>query len=534
MKSIKQIISFRTFSRVIKIILILLALFLFLALIIPLLFQKNLANYLEAKMNKTLKGHHVTITSAHFQILGPSLTLNDLIIKRDEFPDPAIAHIKKIRGSIDWRALLSLKLVADILIENPKMHINLLQVQQEKKRETKVTDESWQKSLKAIYFLDINSFRVKDGDIIYIDTPKEEPLHVEHLNITANDIDKEGTPEKKYPSQFQVDGVIFNKGNATIYGDADFLKEPYAGMITRFKLTDIPLDRFKSILKRRNIEISGNQGSLSAHGEVQYDPKIKSVHIENLTIKDINLDYIYSPGSQGSKIAKKEQKEITKAAKKAVEKPEAISIKLDHLKMINSEFGYSDKSRTPGYRVFISHFDLDAKNLSNKASEGISNFNLNGLFMGSGKTFAKGLFRPRKAGSDFDLKMEIKQAKLVSLNEVLKAYQKVDVSKGLFSLYIDLKLKDQQISGYIRPFFENVDVYDPEKDANKNLFKQLYEMLIGTVAELLENRYEAVATTVEIEGLVDNPQTSTLQIILGLLKNAFIKSLLPGPDKPKS
>jgi hypothetical protein len=39
-----------------------------------------------------------------------------------------------------------------------------------------------------------------------------------------------------------------------------------------------------------------------------------------------------------------------------------------------------------------------------------------------------------------------------------------------------------------------------------------------------------VATRVELSGRLDNPNTSTLAAVTGLVQNAFFKAILPGFD----
>jgi hypothetical protein len=57
-------------------------------------------------------------------------------------------------------------------------------------------------------------------------------------------------------------------------------------------------------------------------------------------------------------------------------------------------------------------------------------------------------------------------------------------------------------------------------------------MMIGGVAMLLENRSrQEVATKAIITGSVENPETSTWQIIVELIKNAFFKAILPSFEK---
>jgi hypothetical protein len=60
----------------------------------------------------------------------------------------------------------------------------------------------------------------------------------------------------------------------------------------------------------------------------------------------------------------------------------------------------------------------------------------------------------------------------------------------------------------------------------------MYEMLVGGVARLLQNRsHQEVATRADISGPVENPETSSWQIIGQLIKNAFFKAILPNFEK---
>jgi hypothetical protein len=60
----------------------------------------------------------------------------------------------------------------------------------------------------------------------------------------------------------------------------------------------------------------------------------------------------------------------------------------------------------------------------------------------------------------------------------------------------------------------------------------MYEMLVSAIAVILENRSEQeVATKVNISGSVNNPKTSSWQIVIELIKNAFFKAILPSFER---
>jgi hypothetical protein len=150
-------------------------------------------------------------------------------------------------------------------------------------------------------------------------------------------------------------------------------------------------------------------------------------------------------------------------------------------------------------------------------------------------------FRPEKEGPDFDLNIKIEGTDLKSMNNLLRGYGTFDVHAGSFSLYSEIRVKNDQIDGYVKPLFKNLDVYDRRQDKEKDLFSKMYEGLVGGMMGLLKNEpREEVATLADLSGEVENPEASTWQIIIKLVENAFLKAILPGferevsPDKDDS
>ena len=93
-------------------------------------------------------------------------------------------------------------------------------------------------------------------------------------------------------------------------------------------------------------------------------------------------------------------------------------------------------------------------------------------------------------------------------------------------------MKNQEITGWVKPLFQNVKVYDRAQEAGKPALQKLYEGVLNVVAKILENRQrKEVATVFELHGRLDNPRSSIWQIIGGLVENAFIKAILPGFDR---
>jgi hypothetical protein len=482
---------------------------------------------MEKRMNASLKGYTVVLPRLHFSLFGGSITLRDLTIRQQANPEPPVMVVPRLKASVQWSELLTFHVVADFLLDKPRVHLNLPQLQAENRDPTPVKDKGWQDALEAIYPFKVNLFRVNDADVVYIDRDPRDTLHVAHLFIRANNIRNIHSREHFYPSPVHAEGVVFDKGRAVVDGHADFLSKPFPGIHVGYRVTSVPLDSLRPMIARANLELKG--GTVSSNGEIEYAPITKLVRVADLRIEKLHLDYVHTAATAGAESVRKEK--VQEAAKKATNRSD-LTLKLEKLTLADSDLGYVNRAKNPAYRAYLSGVTLTVTNLSNQFVNGPATAKLTGKFMGSGPTHALAHFRPENNGSDFDLDGAIENTDMTRMNDILRAYGKFDVVAGKFSFYTQLKVQNGRIDGYVKPLFQDMDVYDKNQDRNKPLLKKAYEAVVGGVSKLLENKKsDEVATVADISGPVDNPKSSTWQIIGKLLENAFVKAILPGFDK---
>jgi hypothetical protein len=489
--------------------------------------DEPLRSVTEKRINRNLKGYSVKLPGAHLQLIGLSVTFKGMTILQQAHPDPPVAHFPSLRASIHWSEILSGKLVAELTVEQPKININLQQLRNETTNKTSLKERGWQQAVQAIYPLKINSLKINDASVTYIDQDPKRPLILSHLNLQASNIRNIHLPDQVYPSSFHLDTAIFGTGHGTVDGAANFLAAPHPGIKARFKLENVPTGYFESVAARLNFAING--GLLQAVGSAEYAPTVKTAHLENLIIHGVQIDYIHSQRTAGAE--KKRVAAAGKTARNLTNKP-GLLIRADQVSLTGSTLGMVNKAAKKPYRVFLADTDLHMSNFSNQFSQGTAQMRLKAKFMGSGPTTASATFRPENAGPDFDLYLKIGKSRLTAMNDLLRAYGDFDVSAGVFSLVTELHFKKGAISGYIKPFFKDMKVYDRAKDKNRGILHQMYEMMIGGVATILENRtHQEVATKIVIKGRANNPEISTWQIIGELLRNAFFKAIIPGFEK---
>lgn len=494
------------------------------------LIDEPLRRYTEAKMNRALKGYTVHLKKLDFHPLGFSLDLQDVLVVQDAHPEPPVARIPLLSASVHWRALIHGRLVGDFLIDHPVLHVNLTQARQEIVDPTPVKERGWQDAVEAIYPLKINHFRVRQADVTYVDQGPFKPLRIRNLDIDATNIRNVASKDGVYPSDFRLEGAVFESGRVSAKGRANFLAKPNPTFRGDIQLDDIELDYFKPITNRYNLTVE--KGVLSAEGMVESAHDGKTVVLRKATVKDIRVDYVHTAGTAAAE--QERRTEAGKAVKTANNAPDLL-YKVDELRIVHGTFGYVNKAVTPPYRVFLADTDMTLNNLSNQKADGPAKAHLKGKFMGSGSAVVDGTFRAETAAPAFDLSVRIDDVEMPSMNDLLRAYGKFDVTEGRFFFYSELSVHDGAIEGYVKPFFKDMVVYDPRQDKDKSFMKKMYERVVGGVGRLLENRpREEVATKTDISGPLDNPKVGTMQAIVKLVQNAFFKAILPGLERETS
>jgi hypothetical protein len=131
----------------------------------------------------------------------------------------------------------------------------------------------------------------------------------------------------------------------------------------------------------------------------------------------------------------------------------------------------------------------------------------------------------------YKLEASITNMNLTALNDFLKAYGKFDVERGTAAIFIEVAAADGRYEGYVKPLLENIDVFSWQKEKRKNILQIFWQAIVGTAATVLKNQpKDRLATTIPISGEYDNSKADILPAIGGVLKNAFVRALVPKLD----
>jgi hypothetical protein len=320
---------------------------------------------------------------------------------------------------------------------------------------------------------------------------------------------------------------VFDSGRVTADGRANFLAEPNPTFRGDVEVANIALDYFKPITNRYNLWV--DRGVLSAIGHLEYGQDAKTVVLPRATIEGIHVDYVHTARTAGAE--RETRAKAATAAKQASNAPDLL-VRIGELRLTKSTVGFVNKATTPAYRVFLADADGTLTNLSNQQVEGTAVAKLKGAFMGSGTATADAAFKAEKSGPSFDIGVRVEEVDVTKLNDIFRAYGRFDAAAGRFYLYSELDAKDGVITGYVKPLFKDLKVYEKKQDQSKPMARKMYERLVGGIAKLLKNRpREEVATKAEVLGRIDDPKVGTVAAVVRLVQNAFFKAILPGFDQ---
>jgi Domain of Unknown Function (DUF748) len=209
--------------------------------------------------------------------------------------------------------------------------------------------------------------------------------------------------------------------------------------------------------------------------------------------------------------------------------------KLNRLDINEGEIHYKDDYAQPKVDIYFSQLGATATNLSNAKHQ---KQHLPAGIVANAKTIGQGTmdfhlqFNPVAPAPEYQLQASLTNVDLRALNDFLRAYGKFDVEKGEFAMFTSVAATNKAYDGYIKVFFNHLDVFAWKKEREKNILKIFWEAIVGTVATVLKNQdKDQLATKVPISGVYTNSTVDIVSTIGELLQNAFVRALLPKYDK---
>lgn len=204
-------------------------------------------------------------------------------------------------------------------------------------------------------------------------------------------------------------------------------------------------------------------------------------------------------------------------------------IDITHFEVRDGFLHYIDRSTFPIVDVFVNHAHAIATGLRNRPADANDKFPANltveGDSVGGGRLSLVMRAEPLAPQPHFELRVTLDQVSLPALNDLLRAYGKVDVSAGVMQLYLEMAARDGRFEGYVKPFFDHIDFKDVAKD-DKNLAEKIWEKIVSGAVALFKNKpRDQLAARIPFAGEFGSADVGLLATFRTMLRHGFIQPL---------
>jgi hypothetical protein len=206
---------------------------------------------------------------------------------------------------------------------------------------------------------------------------------------------------------------------------------------------------------------------------------------------------------------------------------------LNEVTVHDGNIWFRNFTSSPPVDLQISQVYAVANDLSNRpGAQGRSaSFALNGQVLEQAPLSTSGSFDPLAWYQDFRFRLQVKQVELPNLNEFLQAYARIDVEQGVGDYFMELDARDGRLFGYAKPLFRDIQVFSWEHDVEEqgdSPLRVVWEAIVSGLENLFKNQeLDQLATRVDIEGEIGEPEASAMQAISGIIRNAFVEAYRP-------
>ena len=212
-----------------------------------------------------------------------------------------------------------------------------------------------------------------------------------------------------------------------------------------------------------------------------------------------------------------------------------VPFKIDRLDITNGQIHFQNLYADPPVDIYVNGVSVLATNFTNSrrlTEELPAGIAAHGKTLGNGGLDFQIHINPLAEKPTFELVGQLTNVDLVALNSFLKAYGKFDVARGDFTLYSSFAAKDGNYDGYCKVFFKDLKVFKWEKEKKKDALEIFWQAIVGTLTTVFKNQpHDQLATKIPITGTLEKTDVHLWPAVATLLRNAFLKSLVPKPDE---
>jgi len=176
-----------------------------------------------------------------------------------------------------------------------------------------------------------------------------------------------------------------------------------------------------------------------------------------------------------------------------------------------------------GEDIRIDHLNLYLDNLTNSTKLAPS---LMAKALCKARVMANGSLEVRAEGyplaqaPTFNVDLQITNVDLTEVRNLIQNRIGIDVRRGIFDLFVEAAAADGYIQGYAKPIFDHLEIEAPKDSSFATSMKA---WAAEAVVKLGKNKpKDRIATRLDFEGSLDDPELNIIDAILTFFRNSFL------------
>jgi hypothetical protein len=211
-----------------------------------------------------------------------------------------------------------------------------------------------------------------------------------------------------------------------------------------------------------------------------------------------------------------------------------VPIRLDSVKVTDGTVTFRNFVSKPRVDIKATDVDAEVTNLTNADRSGgrrVADMRATARVLGEAPLETSASFDPLGNAVDFTFKLRILHVDLTKLNDLARAYAKLDFESGKGDFVMELDARDGRLDGYAKPLFHDMQIFSWKQDVedeHENPFEVAWQAIAEGITSIFTNhKKDQFATRVPISGSIDDKKIGTWRAIVNVLHNAFVKAYTP-------
>jgi hypothetical protein len=181
--------------------------------------------------------------------------------------------------------------------------------------------------------------------------------------------------------------------------------------------------------------------------------------------------------------------------------------------------------------VYLSKLNVqvdDLTNVNQSVTPLLTTVNVTALAMDQARLEMKMKLDPFSYKPTFHLDLRLLGLDMTTTNDLIETYGKFNVKHGLFDLVLDVQSDEGQLTGYVKPLFRDMVIFDLTDLQITNPLHTFWQAVVGGVAAIVTNyNRDQLGTLIPFTGDLEGPKINYLATVGNVLRNAFIRAYLP-------